>query len=136
MSDVGKLERTTQNRVIGLFRDALCYRYLGNWTDREGNSNIDEEMVSAWLKRQGHSDKIIGKVLFELDKAKALGGSKTLYDANREVYGLLRYGVKVQPDAGEQHVTVWLIDWENTCKNDFAIAEEVTVSHQVFCLFT
>ena len=125
---VGLKEIKTQKAIIGFFTDVLGYRYLGNWTDREGNSNIDEEMVSAWLKRQGHSDKIIGKVLFELDKAKALGGSKTLYDANREVYGLLRYGVKVQPDAGEQHATVWLIDWENTCKNDFAIAEEVTVS--------
>ena len=45
----------------------------------------------------------------------------------REVYGLLRYGVKVQPGAGEQNVTVWLIDWENPTRNDFAIAEEVTV---------
>jgi len=26
---------------------------------------------------------------------------KTLYDANREVYSLLRYGVKVKPEAGE-----------------------------------
>ena len=56
-----------------------------------------------------------------------MGGSKTLYDANRDVYGLLRYGVKVQPAAGEQNVTVWLIDWGNPTQNDFAIAEEVTV---------
>ncbi|MBL7039232.1 MAG: HsdR family type I site-specific deoxyribonuclease [Pirellulaceae bacterium] len=47
---------------------------------------------------------------------------------NREVYGLLRYGVKVRPDVGEQNVTVWLIDWENPANNDFAIAEEVTVA--------
>ena len=64
----------------------------------------------------------------KLDKAASLGGSKTLYDANRETYERLRYGVKVQPAVGEQTVTVWLIDWENPADNDFAIAEEVTVA--------
>ena len=48
-----------------------------------------------------------------MDKAASLGGSKTLYDANRETYDRLRYGVKVQPAVGEQTVTVWLIDWKN-----------------------
>ena len=63
-----------------------------------------------------------------MDKAAALSGSKTLYDANREVYSLLRYGVKVRQDVGEQNITVWLIDWVNPDNNDFAIAEEVTVA--------
>ena len=82
------------------------------------------------MKRQGHSDQVIAKALFQLNKAAALGGSKTLYDANREVHGQLRYGVKVKPDAGEQTATVWLIDWQNPANNDFAIAEEVTVAGQ------
>ena len=34
MSDVGKTERITQNRVIRLFYEELGYHYLGNWTDR------------------------------------------------------------------------------------------------------
>ena len=42
VSSVGQPERATQNRVIALFRDELKYRYLGDWTDRDGNSNIDE----------------------------------------------------------------------------------------------
>jgi type I restriction enzyme R subunit len=66
-------------------------------------------------------------VIYEFGKATALGGSKTLYDVNREVYGLLRYGIKVRPDVGEQYITVWLIDWKNFESNDFAIAEEVTI---------
>ena len=33
MSTVGQPERATQNRVIGLFRDELGYRYLCDWTD-------------------------------------------------------------------------------------------------------
>ena len=36
--------------------------------------------------------------------------------------------MKVQPDVGEQNITVWLIDWKTPANNDFAIAEEVTVA--------
>lgn len=63
-----------------------------------------------------------------LSNANTVSGSKTLYDANREVYGLLGYGVNVRPEIGEQNITVWLIDWENPANNDFAIADEVTVA--------
>ena len=128
MSSVGQLEVRTQQRVVTFFCDALGYAYLGHWQDHPGNPNVEEKRLTDWLRRQGHSDEIVGKVVRELGKAAALGGSKTLYDANREVYGLLRYGVKVRPGAGEQTVTVWLIDWTNPGHNDFAIAEEVTVA--------
>ena len=128
MSDVGKKERETQNRLIKLLRERLRYTYLGNWEERGNNTNVEEEYLTTWLKHQGHSDKIIGKVLYELGRAKAIGGSKNLYDANREVYGLLRYGVKAKPDVGEQHETVWLIDWNNPQTNDFYVAEEVTIA--------
>ncbi len=128
MSKVGQREIRTQKRVIAFFKDALGYAYLGNWQDRDNNRNIERDLVIDWLKGQGHSRKIIEKVLFDLGKAVALGGSKTLYDVNREVYSLLRYGVKVQPDVGEHTDTVWLIDWKNPDNNDFAIAEEVTVT--------
>ena len=127
-STVGQREIKTQQRVIRFCQNELGYTYLGNWKDRPDNSNIEAGLLANWLKRQGHSDKIIKKVLTSLHKAAGLGGSKTLYDANREVYSLLRYGVKVRPDAGEQKITVWLIDWTNPENNDFAIAEEVTVA--------
>ena len=127
MSTVGQREIQTQRRVVAFFQNALDYRYLGHWQDRPGNRNVERELVADWLKCQDHSDKIIDKVLLELNMAAGLGGSKTLYDANREIYGLLRYGVKVRPDVGEQNVTVWLIDWKNPGNNDFGIAEEVTV---------
>ncbi|TKJ41194.1 restriction endonuclease subunit R [candidate division LCP-89 bacterium B3_LCP] len=128
MSEVGQREILTQAHVVKFFDEELDYKYIGNWENRLGNSNVEEEYLIDWLKRQGHSDRIIEKVLRELDKAKTLGGSKTLYDANREVYTLLRYGIKVRPEVSEQYITVWLIDWENINNNDFAIAEEVTVA--------
>ena len=127
MSTVGQHEIETQRSAIKFFQDVLGYSYLGDWKDRHDNSNVEKSLLTGWLKRRDLSSKIIDKVLFQLGKAAALGGSKTLYDANRELYGLLRYGVKVH-DVGEQNITVWLIDWKDFAANDFAIAEEVTVS--------
>ncbi len=127
MSTVGELEVRTQQRVIEHFRDQLGYTYLGNWHERPNNRNVEEDLLRQFLARQEHEPAIVGKALERLGKAGALSGSKTLYDANREVYGLLRYGAKVSPGLGEHTVTVNLIDWENPAANYFAIAEEVTV---------
>ena len=128
MSTVGERELRTQLRVVDFFRDALGYAYLGHWKNRPDNGNVERALLGDWLERQGHSGRVIDRALFALGKAAALGGSKTLYDANRDVYGLLRYGVKVRPEVGESTVTVWLIDWTNPAANDFGIAEEVTVA--------
>ncbi len=126
MSTVGQIERATQNRVVKLFREQLGYRYLGNWEERPDNSNIEEVDVHRFLKRQGYSDALISRALYELNRV-AGDQTRSLYDINKTVYSLLRYGVQVRPDAGENTQTVWLIDWKNPLKNDFAIAEEVTV---------
>ena len=128
MTTVGQKEIRTQRQVIAFFRDALGYNNLGDWQDRADNSSIEKGLLTDWLKRNVHADNVVNNTLRQLERAAAIGGSKTLYDANREVYGLLRYGVKVRPEVGEPNVTVWLIDWENPANNDFAIAEEVTVS--------
>ena len=127
MTAVGQKEKRTQARVVKLFRETLGYDYLGNWIDREDNRNIESKLLSAFLKKQGHDESLIGKVLYQLEKA-ADDTSKSIYDRNRAVYGLLRYGVKVKADVGENTQTVWLIDWEHPLDNDFAIAEEVTVT--------
>lgn len=87
MSSVGQREIQTQARVIAYLCDALGYVYLGHWKNREGNSNVEQDRLADWLRRQGHDDKLISRALFVLDKAAAPGGSKTLYDANRQVCG-------------------------------------------------
>jgi type I restriction enzyme, R subunit len=126
MSNIGKIERETQNRVIALFKDELKYRYLGNWEERDCNSNIEEDILSSWLRKRGYSQNLIGKALYEFGKV-ANDQSKSLYDVNKEVYSKLRYGVNVQPEIGQNKQTVWLIDWDHPLENDFAIAEEVTI---------
>ena len=54
MSAVGERRRKLQARVVDLFRDQLGYRYLGDWTDREGNTNVEPVLLRAWLRRQGY----------------------------------------------------------------------------------
>ena len=126
MSQVGQRERQTQKRIVQLFQQQLGYRYLGNWEDRANNSNIETAILRAYLKKQGYSDTLIRKALYELNKV-AGDQSKSLYDLNKAVYGLLRYGVQVKEEVGENTQTVWLINWNDPLANDFAIAEEVTV---------
>ncbi|RKU15711.1 restriction endonuclease subunit R [Candidatus Poribacteria bacterium] len=128
MNTIGQKEIRTQENVIVFFKEELGYDYLGDWHHRQDNSNIEKALLTNWLKRHGYSDQIISRVLFELNKAATLAGSQTLYGANREVYNLLRYGVKVRPSADKKSDTVWLIDWKNPRNNDFSIAEEVTVA--------
>ncbi|MEE4202386.1 MAG: HsdR family type I site-specific deoxyribonuclease [Halieaceae bacterium] len=126
MSTVGQIEKKTQARVVALFQQRLDYAYLGHWSDRPGNANIEPELLTAWLRRRGIDDELIRRALRELVSV-AQDTGKTLYDRNLAVYNRLRYGVKVRPAVGEHHVTVWLIDWKHPERNDFAIAEEVTV---------
>jgi type I restriction enzyme R subunit len=126
MSTVGQIEKKTQARIVALFRDQLGYDYLGNWIDRADNRNLEEAYLRLFLKARGHDDALINRALFEVQKV-ATDRSRSLYDINRSVYDLLRYGVKVKAEIGENTQTVWLIDWANPEANHFAIAEEVAV---------
>jgi len=126
MSTIGQSERATQNRVIALFRDELGYRHLGDWSDRDGNSNIDEGLLTAHLTKSGYSAAQIAVALHKL-RTEADNHGRTLYGNNQAVYALLRYGVPVKIDAGKATQTVHLINWKQPQKNDFAVAEEVTL---------
>ena len=126
MSPIGRTERVTQNRVIDLFRDQLDYRYVGDWRDRDGNSNIEEDMLSAWLTKRGYTPEQIKASLHKF-RTEADNHSRGLYGNNVAVYSLLRYGVPVKTEAGKVTETVHLIDWQEPEQNDFAIAEEVTL---------
>lgn len=127
MSDVGQVEREAQNRVVRLFKEQLSYRHLGSWERRVGNSNIEVELLESNLRDRGYGSALVSKAIDQLMKAAALGGGRDLYEANRAVYGLLRYGVGVKQGAGERYETVKLIDWDDPLANDFVVVEEVTI---------
>ena len=126
MTDIGKPERATQNRVVTLFCDELGYRYLGDWADRAGNSNIEEGLLTEYLTSAGYSTAQISTALYKL-RLEANHPDRSLYGNNQAVYQLLRYGVPVRTEAGKVTETVHLINWKAPASNHFAIAEEVTL---------
>ena len=126
---IGAKEQATQQRVIQLFQKQLGYDYLGNWEDRPANRNIEAAYLRPFLEKQGYPDGLIDQALYQLEKV-AGDQSRDLYYVNRDVYDLLRYGVKVKAEVSENAQTVWLIDWEQPLNNHFAVAEEVTVFGQ------
>ena len=121
-----KSERETQNRVITLFREELAYRYLGDWSDRPKNSNIDEKLLADFLTQNGYPQEKISRAIYLL-KVEADHPQRSLYENNKTVYSYLRYGVPVKVEAGQVTESVMLIDWKDPERNDFAIAEEVTL---------
>lgn len=126
MSSIDQIEKATQNRVIKFFVDKLHYTYIGDLHDNE-NSNIMQERLYAYLTdKGGYSDKLARRAIDELVRT-ASNLQHGLYDANKEVYRLLKYGAKVAEEAGEAPKTVFFLNFSDIAQNDFAIAEEVTV---------
>ena len=126
MSTVGQKERATQNRVVKLFRERLDYEYGGNLEDQD-NTNVDEALLRQNLLARGIDEELVNRAVQQLLTAASLGAGQSLYDVNRRVYDLLRYGVKVKRDVGDNYETVWPINWNDPTANHFVVAEEVTI---------
>jgi type I restriction enzyme, R subunit len=112
MNTIGKAERVTQNRVIALFRDELKYRYLGDWSDRPGNSNIEDGLLKGYLAKCSYSPEQISRAIY-LVNTEAKNPTRSLYENNKAVYSLVRYGVSVKIEAGKATDTVKLINWSD-----------------------
>jgi len=127
MSTIGERERITQNRIVKLFKEQLQYTYLGNWEERSSNSNIEEDLLKRYLTiKAGYSMEMANRAIYKL-QVENRNYDRNLYNNNKEVYSLLRYGTEVSKEIGERFEHVHFINWEHPEKNDFAIAEEVTV---------
>lgn len=124
---IGEAELKTQKKVIEFFKDKniLDYSYIGNLKDKV-NKNIDERRLAAFLRGQGHSDAVIRRTIDELVRV-AGNAQQDIYNVNKNVYELLKYGVKVKPNPDASPITMYLVDFQYPTNNDFAIAEEVTV---------
>ena len=96
MPSIGQPERVKKERVVALFRDELDYRHLGDWTDRAGNSHIEDGLLTDYLSGAGYSTT--GRAL-DLLRQETNHFGRSLYDNNKAVYGLLRYGVPLKTAA-------------------------------------
>lgn len=125
MNTIGKSERTTQNRIIQLFQKKMGYDYLGNWENEIRNQPVEEDLLLNHLRNQGYSDVVAEKALSKF--MRSVQKADDLYDTNKKVYSLLRYGVNIREELGEAKENVRLIDWKTPENNHFAIAEEVSI---------
>ncbi len=117
-----KTEKEVQKQVIETFK-TMGYAYLGDLT-KSDNENINKESLKAWLiKNQKINNERWHHIEHEINKAL----TNDLYEANETFYGLLIYGVKTQISHNEKTQTSWLIDWKDVSKNEFSVAEEVSV---------
>jgi type I restriction enzyme R subunit len=127
MPGVGEIERITHNRVVKFFKNVLGYEYLGEWSDRENNSNVERDYLFPFLtKTMGYEADLANRAIDLLTKT-ASDSSRSLYEVNKDVYSMIRYGVSVKMEAGTSTQTVFLFDFKNPINNHFAVAEEVTV---------
>ena len=125
MSGIGEVERRTQRRVVRLFVDELGYEYLGNLSEGDNRNIIEGQLEHFLWAYQGFAEREDGDAVMRgaiAEVVKVAGNtSLSLYDRNRAVYALLRYGVKVKADVGAQTETVWLIDWKTPEKSRTAV---------------
>ncbi|MFW5687630.1 MAG: hypothetical protein ACOCXV_01770, partial [Bacteroidota bacterium] len=69
-SNIGKHERTTQKRIIRLFREQLGYRYLGNWLEEVRLQPVEEKLLLDFLiERQQYAPVLARKAVDTLLKA-------------------------------------------------------------------
>ncbi len=131
MPDRPRSERATQDRLAAFITareedGGLGYRHLGDWAKNESNRCVETELLRANLAARGYTEAEINAAITRLMQAIDVTGT-TLYQANLRTYTMLRYGIEVQTAASEPFKTVHLIDWDRPDRNDFAIAEEVTL---------
>lgn len=135
-SHIGEPEKSVQNRVLALFKEKLKYEYLGNYEYRTCNRNIESKLLFDYLmSTQKWSKDEAKRAITKLEK-QAYCTPQNMQEKNEKVYSLLRYGVNVSPDVGIKKITVNLIDWEHPDKNQFYIAEEVTINSSTPDSFT
>ncbi len=118
-------EKKLQERVKGWLINDLHYTYLGNLEDQV-NTPIREDELRKNLADRGYGKDVIAKAIRDLVILVA-NQTDSLYQVNERVYEKLRYGDQGVTDENGKKITVHYIDWTDTSKNDFYVAEEVSV---------
>ena len=126
---IGQPERATQNRVIELLRNQLGYEFLGNWHGHTDTRNVVETLLRGHLLKAGYPETQVTHAISRLRAAtdRTIASKGALYDNNKAVYSLLRYGIDLPAQPGGKSTHIELIDWKQPGNNHFSLAEEVTL---------
>lgn len=103
---------------------------------RTCNRNIERKLLFDYLMSTKKWSGDEAKRAIAILEKEAYCTPQNMQEKNEKVYSLLRYGVNVSPDVGAKKITVNLIDWEHPDKNQFYIAEEVTINSSTPDSFT
>ncbi len=123
-----EIERAVQDRVVAQLRTRLGYGYWGNLKDRD-NGPVNEAVLREFLaSRQRLTPNQVSGVVAKLKQAAHCASKSALYNANKEVYRMLRYPVPVPTEPGRPQRQAWLVDWKTPSNNVFSVAEEVRVA--------
>lgn len=90
------------------------------------NKNIKQSRLFDFLSAKGYSEHLCNAAIDKLSRTVA-NMQHGVYDANKEVYSMLKYGISVSDGTSSAPKTVYFIDFDCPANNDFAIAEEVTI---------
>ncbi|MGI6525365.1 MAG: hypothetical protein ACOX2O_08795 [Bdellovibrionota bacterium] len=99
-------EINTQEKVKSWMIDGLGYNFLGNLA-YENNKCIKPELLQENLKKRGYKKEQIAIAISELEN---VAGNQVdgLYEVNKRVYSLLRYGKQGVKDNDNNRQTVSL----------------------------
>jgi len=108
----GTLGRETKNEVVLLRRLQAALEKLNPKTPAES----------------------IGRAVEELTRGRS---AMSMVEANRQVYRLLRDGVKVKvrrggPASEEEEVRLRVVDWDNPANNDYLLASQLWITGEMY----
>ena len=92
-------ERETQNRIVTCFQKELGYEYLGNLEDSE-NYNVRWDDWKKFLYDSGFSVDFVDAIQTNFYQILS-DFSQSSYHTNKEVYRILKYGLKLAEHPGE-----------------------------------
>jgi type I restriction enzyme R subunit len=125
-------ERAVQNKVIDLLHNVHGYRYIGNLKEQENYNVRHGDLMKFLVNGSQHCTlKQAEEAYRKLTDDTVCADYAHLYEVNKAVYHDLRYPTQAHEENADFSRQVYYIDWQHPERNDFAIAEEVTVRRDI-----
>ena len=67
--NISRPEIETQKRIIKLFTNELGYKYNGDWSEKDNNTNIEANLLKRNLRERNYTDEEIQIALLKVPLA-------------------------------------------------------------------